>query len=80
MLTLLDWSSTIDAQPQTLNFRPDSWPDTPVAECLLRAGTASVDELTRATGLPINDVSSQLFDLELDGLVQSQPGGIYSVI
>lgn len=80
VLTLLDWSSTIDAKPQTLNFRPDSWPDTPVAECLLRAGTASVDELTRATGLPINDVSSQLFDLELDGLVQSQPGGIYSVI
>lgn len=79
ILSLLSWSSTAEAQSQTLAFEPDNWPDTPVAKLLLRAQSISVDELTRETGLSINDVSAQLFDMELDGLIRSLPGGMYTI-
>ncbi len=79
ILSLLSWSSTNEAQPQTLAFEPDNWPDTPVAKLLLHAQSISVDELTRETGLSINDVSAQLFDMELDGLIRSLPGGMYTI-
>ncbi len=79
ILSLLSWSSTAEAQSQTLAFEPDNWPDTPVAKLLLHAQSISVDELTRETGLSINDVSAQLFDMELDGLIRSLPGGMYTI-
>ena len=79
ILSLLSWSSTTEAIPQILAFEPDNWPDTPVAQLLLRAQSISVDDLTRETGLSINDVSAQLFDMELDGLIRSLPGGMYTI-
>lgn len=79
ILTTLNWSTNIEVLPQSLHFQPDQWPDHPVATHLLKAQSASIDELVRETGLNINDVSSHLFDMELDGLIQALPGGIYSI-
>ena len=45
----------------------------------LKAGAAHPDALARQTGIPVERLLQILLALELDGLVQAQPAGLYAV-
>lgn len=63
-----------------LLFAGDQLPDTPLAACLKRHGSASINQIVKETGLSINEISTELFELELDGLIQALPGGMYAIL
>ena len=51
----------------------------PLLTLLSEQGSLSTDELARLTGQGIQEVSSELFDLELEGWVIAQAGGRYTL-
>jgi DNA processing protein len=46
----------------------------------LLGGGAGVDELSAQTGIPAADLAAQLTLLELQGVVERQPGGVYAAV
>lgn len=49
----------------------------PVLRALDEGGALTLDELARLLGRTIAAMSDELFELEMEGLIQAQPGGAY---
>lgn len=67
-------------QPETGSDGPEALPIDGRVMLLNLLGSApvSLDDLVRSSGCPARDVSRWLFELELDGAVSRQPGGLVS--
>lgn len=68
---LLHTAAATDAQPNTSA-------QSPTHAALIRhfiSGLNSIDDLALRSGLPIDQLSQQLFDLELSGVITRLPGG-----
>ena len=89
ILEELGWSSTTDqvdtAEGSSATTSVAKLPSTkvfpqhPLLTLLSEQGSLSTDELARLTCQSIQEVSSQLFDLELEGWVIAQAGGRYTL-
>ena len=51
----------------------------PILRLLDEQGTMTLDELARALTMTVAAMSDQLFELELEGLIEAQPGGSYRI-
>ncbi|WP_455107164.1 DNA-processing protein DprA [Porphyromonas sp.] len=67
-----------EKQPTTSPAR--EYPPHPLLSLLAEQGMLSVDELARLSGEDLMTVRSELFDLELDGWVQTRAGGCYALL
>ena len=89
VLEELGWSSATDqvdtaegssATPSVAKLPPTKvFPQHPLLTLLSEQGSLSADELARLIGQGIQEVSSELFDLELEGWVIAQAGGRYTL-
>ena len=51
----------------------------PILRLLDEQGTMTLDELARRLTTTVAAMSDQLFELELEGLIEAQPGGAYRI-
>ena len=59
---------------------PVPLPDNAVTRVLLAEGAMQINDLARLSNLPVREVMAVLFDLEMDGLVTTLPGGMYRLV
>ncbi|MDR1408016.1 MAG: DNA-processing protein DprA [Tannerella sp.] len=52
-------------------------PRSPVLDILVEKGEMQINELSIILGIPVHQLASALFDLEMEGHVKILPGGIY---
>lgn len=77
---LMGWERKGDALQATFAFVPDAAPiDNPIYELIARQQPIQMNDIVRQTGLSVAEVSSHLFELELDGYLNAMPGGIYTL-
>lgn len=55
-------------------------PDNAVTRVLLAEGATQINDLARLSDLSVREVMAVLFDLEMDGLVTTLPGGVYKLV
>jgi DNA processing protein dprA, putative len=55
-------------------------PDNAVTRVLQSEGATQINDLARLSDLSVREVMAVLFDLEMDGLVTTLPGGVYKLV
>lgn len=62
---------------QTLPFAEELPVDSPLLRLIAEAQPIQINDLIRRTGMDMQTISSELFDLEIDGHIKAMPGGLY---
>lgn len=76
----LGWERRGQAVQQKLLFSDEPPIDHPLLRLIAEHQPMHLNDLIRQSGLPASEVSSQLFDLELDAHIQVMPGGLYTLV
>lgn len=79
---LLDWNNAPDSshlQGSLFSIDLEMSPIQKKLYDILLLGKMTVDELSRAAAMPVNNVSSILLEMEFSGLVSSFPGNVYAI-
>ena len=83
LITELGWSreeSSPRKEPSpALAHRASASYSHPILRLLDEQGTMTLDELARRLTTTVAAMSDQLFELELEGLIEAQPGGAYRI-
>lgn len=74
------WTPQGQIEQTELNFATDSLPDHPLLRILSEQGALHQNDLLLASGMSLQEMSAQLFELELDGHVRALPGGLYALV
>ena len=84
LLDALSWlgTSTPSPRPQPEQAKPAAPAprphyDDPLLQLLADQGALSLDDLARALGRPMSQLSEELLDLELEGSIVALPGDSY---
>ena len=76
--------ATSSASAPSTSQRPSTaeppLPDNAVTRVLRAEGPTQINDLARLTDLSVREVMAILFDLEMDGLVATLPGGMYKLV
>lgn len=76
--------ATSSASAPSTSQRPSTaeppLPDNAVTRVLRAKGPTQINDLARLTDLSVREVMAILFDLEMDGLVATLPGGMYKLV
>ncbi|WP_329904494.1 DNA-processing protein DprA [Porphyromonas pogonae] len=75
----LGWERKGDALQPTLQFSYPDLPDEPLLNLIAEHHPVHINDLVRMSGLNVREVSSRLFDHELDGYISALPGGLYTL-
>lgn len=78
---LMGWERRGDALQQSLAFE-DTEPlpiDNPIYALVAEKQPIHMNDIVRQTGMSVSEVSSQLFDLEIDGYLRAMPGGMFTL-
>lgn len=80
IIRCMGWERRGDTLQMNLLFEPDPVPiDNPLIRFIQAHQPVHMNEMVRQMGVPITELSAQLFDLELDGHIKSLPGGLYAL-
>ncbi|MDR2474031.1 MAG: DNA-protecting protein DprA, partial [Tannerella sp.] len=79
LIKALCWD--IDLNKVSKNVQPELFAksDHPVICTLQSKGEIQINILAAELNMPVHKLSSMLFELELEGLIRSFPGGIYKL-
>jgi len=82
LIAALCWSEPekIDSSVQTSIVFPENSVNEQVLFYLRKEKELHINQLARLTDIPVYEISSILFDLELDGLIKVLPGGMYRLV
>ena len=77
----LGWGQIPPAPPckQTELFEEANPETRKVVDCLLREKEMHVNQIARQSGIPVQELSNILFELEMDGRIQALPGNMFSL-
>ncbi|MDR0795453.1 MAG: DNA-processing protein DprA [Tannerella sp.] len=78
LFTALSWDVKIKV-PQQQQLQFENQPDHPILSLLAEKGEFHINELATLMNLPIHHLSPMLFELELEGHIQTLPGGVYKL-
>jgi len=76
LVTALCWDAG-KKRPKQMDIKFDNKPDHPIISLLAEKGEFHINELAVLMDIPIHQLSSMLFELELAGHIKAFPGGIY---
>lgn len=77
----MGWERRGDVLQPQLEFEPDPLPiDNPLIAFIAKHQPVHMNEMMRQLGMPMNELSATLFELELDGYIKTLPGGLYALI
>ncbi|MGB0915219.1 MAG: DNA-processing protein DprA [Crocinitomicaceae bacterium] len=80
-LNLMNWHpSEIKEENQQSIFKTLSENQKAIVSSLLKHRLIQIDKISMETALPISELNTELFGLEMDGLIKSHPGNRYSMI
>lgn len=68
------------ARPQQLSFDFSEESSHPIAKLLREKGDLQINQIALALELPIHQISTQLFELEMNGIVRALPGSVYQIV
>lgn len=77
ILETLGWDQQHYEKPSLPFFEPDL-PDDPIIQAIAD-GPIHINDLARKVHQEVSQVASALFDYELDGLIMTLPGGLYTL-
>lgn len=83
LLEAMQWdekSEKVKASKQLILFRDFTPSEKAVVDSLREKEKVSIDDLSLNSGIPLNQLSGILLQLEFDGLVRSLPGKVYCLI
>ena len=78
LITALCWDSA-KKKPKQMDISFDEKPNHPVLSLLAEKDEFHINELAILMNLPVYQLSSMLFELELAGHIKALPGGIYKL-
>lgn len=77
---LMGWERRGDSIQPSLHFEEEPKPiDNPIYDLVAQHQPIQLNDIVRRTGLSVAEVSSQLFDLEIDGFLVAMPGGMFAL-
>lgn len=77
---LMGWEIRGEVKEQQLSFETETRPlDNALYDLVAELQPIHVNDLVRRTGMSVSEVSSQLFDLEIDGYITAMPGGMFAL-
>lgn len=79
IIEALGWHKAPSQLQQTTLASSQPLPEDPILQIIAKEESVLFDELLRACDLRASELSSKLFDLELDGYIESLPGGRYTL-
>lgn len=82
LISSMRWDVGLNAgelPKQTQLIFPDNGDDNPIVSYLIQHKEAHINELSVSLGLPIQQLSTLLFELEMDGRIKSMPGSVYKL-
>ena len=82
LITNMRWDVELDTKRlpmQTQLIFPDNGDDNPIVAYLIKHKEAHINELSVELDLPIQQLSTLLFELEMDGRIKSMPGSVYKL-
>lgn len=85
LVSALRWDVTTVSQPvavQTELFFTESSPaavNSPVLDIIREYKEIHINQLAVLTGMPIQQLSALLFDLEINGMIKAMPGNLYKL-
>lgn len=79
IIEALGWGEPISSMHQTSLIESQELPDDPILQIIAREEAILFNDLLLKTNLRSSELSSKLFDLELDGYIESLPGGRYTL-
>lgn len=80
ILKAMGWEVSGNALQQELQFAPSTVSDDPLVQLIAEAQPIHINDLIRRTGQDMKQLSARLFDLELDGVIRSLPGSLYTLV
>jgi DNA processing protein len=78
-LTLMNWQPAERTIQHSSDFKSLSENQKTIVTSLLKNQLAQIDRISIETALPISKLNSELFGLEMDGVIKSHPGNRYSM-
>jgi DNA processing protein len=79
-LNLMNWHPEKDITPtQQSIFTSLSANQKSIVTSLLKTQLIQVDKISMETSIPISELNTELFTLEMDGVIRSHPGSCYSM-
>ncbi len=80
IVRLMGWERKENALVQELTFEEEEAPlDNPLLQLIKEEQPIHINDLARRLGEDMLSLSNQLFELELDGLIQAMAGGLYAL-
>lgn len=79
IIEALGWQNTPSTLQQTTLASSQPLPEDPILQLIAKEESMLFDELLLKSDLRASDLSSKLFDLELEGYIESLPGGRYTL-
>ncbi len=79
IVRLMGWTIEGKAISKPLDFSEPSLFDDPLTTLIRENQPIHINDLVRRTGETMSEISSKLFDLELDGVITAMPGGLYAI-
>jgi len=78
-LTLMNWQSAERTVDYTSTLKSLSEIQKTIVDTLVKNQLAQIDKISIETTLPISKLNSELFELEMEGVIKSHPGNRYSM-
>ncbi len=81
LIQAMCWDQVVEkltAKQLTLSFAEEI--NHPIYQLLKEKGELQANQIARILDIPIHELSSQLFELEMDGHIRALPGNLYQIV